>query len=220
MTLAKWDSPPKLVIFDWDGTLVDSIDPILRGFQLAYDRYGHPCPPPDDLRATIGLPLTLAFEQLSPGLPTAAMVTLYREYWFSPERPPSPWANGALELMDWLEQQGVTMAVATGKSRAGLEHELEALATGHRFAATRSADDAKPKPHPDMIEQILTQLGFAPNEAILIGDSPLDISMGNAAGVTTFGVLGGVGVLEALTQVGAQAVLTALAELKPGWAGG
>lgn len=204
---------PKLVIFDWDGTLVDSIGPILKGFELAYGRYGHPCPSAQELQRTIGLPLAVAFEQLTPGLPSAAMVTLYREYWFDPMRPPSPWAVGALELLDWLRQAGVALAIATGKSRRGVDHELDAPGVRERFAATRSADDARPKPDPEMVEQILTELGLAPADAWLVGDSPLDLAMGAAAGVTTFGVLGGVGSRAALEELSPRAVVAGLPDL-------
>jgi phosphoglycolate phosphatase len=205
---------PKLVIFDWDGTLVDSIDPILRGFELAYGRFGHPCPPTAQLRATIGLPLAVAFERLTPDLPAAVLTALYREYWFDPQRPPSPWASGALEVLDWLEDLGIALAIATGKSRRGLDHELEAMAAGHRFAFTRSADDAAPKPHPDMVHQILKQQAVTPCQTVLVGDSPLDLSMGGAAGVVTYGVLGGVGSLEDLHQQQPRQVLGVLTELK------
>lgn len=205
---------PKLVIFDWDGTLVDSIDPILHGFSLAYQRAGHPCPPVCQMRATIGLPLAAAFEQLSPGLPAASLVSLYREYWFSPERPPSVWARGALETLHWLEQKGIAMAVATGKSRQGLDHELEQHGKARAFAATRSADDAKPKPHPEMVRQILEQLDVEASQAVLVGDSPLDLAMGKAAGVTVYGVLGGVGSQEALAAHTPRAVLPSLVEFR------
>ena len=124
---------PKLVIFDWDGTLVDSIDPILTGFRQAYQQQSHPCPPDDALRATIGLPLAAAFESLSPGLPAATMVTLYREYWFDPGRPASPWAAGALDTLAWLAAEGIKCAIATGKSRRGAEHELDLLDARDHF---------------------------------------------------------------------------------------
>lgn len=204
---------PKLVIFDWDGTLVDSIEPILKGFELAYGRAGHPCPPADRLRGTIGLPLAVAFEQLTPGLPSAAMATLYREYWFDPQRPPSPWAAGAVEVLDWLDERRVVSAIATGKSRDGLEHELAALDVRHRFAATRSANDAPPKPHPEMLRQILHELAVEAHEAVMIGDNPMDLAMGRGAGVATFGVLGGVGSLDALEAEGPRAVLEDLRAL-------
>lgn len=198
---------PKLIIFDWDGTLVDSIDPILTGFQLAYQRAGHPCPPVERLRATIGLPLAVAFAHLSPGLAADAMAALYREYWFDPNRPPSPWASGALEVLDWLQARNVVSAIATGKSRDGLNHELKALHVGDRFATTRSANDALPKPHPEMLHQILQELQVEPDDAVMVGDNPLDLAMGRAAGVPTFGVLGGVGSSEALWAESPQAVL-------------
>jgi phosphoglycolate phosphatase len=204
--------PPKLVIFDWDGTLVDSIDAILKGFELAYSQFGYPCPPASALRQTIGLPLAVAFERLTPGIPAAAMAQLYREYWFDPQRPPSRWATGALELMNWLDQAGIAMAVATGKSRRGVDHELAALGATRRFAATRSADDARPKPHPDMIHQILTELEHAPEHAVMVGDSPLDLAMGAAAGVPCYGVLGGVADQDALRGPAPRAVLRNLAE--------
>lgn len=204
---------PKLIIFDWDGTLVDSIEPILTGFRLAYHRQGHPCPPDDSLRATIGLPLAAAFETLSPGLPSATMVTLYREYWFDPSRPASPWVAGALDTLDWLAGQNIHCAIATGKSRRGAEHELELLKAHSRFATLRSADDAAAKPHPEMLQQILEELRMSPSEAVVVGDSPLDLQMARAAGVRAYGVLGGVGSAVALQQEAPLGVLETVADL-------
>ncbi len=204
---------PKLVIFDWDGTLVNSIESILTGFRLAYHRHGHPCPPNDALRATIGLPLAAAFESLSPGLPSATMVTLYREYWFDPSRPASPWVAGALDTLDWLASRDIRSAIATGKSRRGVEHELELLKAHSRFVTLRSADDAAAKPHPEMIQQILEELQMSPSEAVVVGDSPLDLQMARAAGVPACGVLGGVGSARALHQETPLAVLETVAGL-------
>lgn len=204
---------PKLVIFDWDGTLVDSIDPILAGFRRAYERQGHPFPPVDEVRATIGLPLAAAFEQLTPGLPTATMVTLYREYWFDPGRPASPWVEGALQTLDWLKSNDILSAIATGKSRRGAEHELELLNAGPHFVALRSADDAQAKPHPDMVHQILEELKIEPEQAIIVGDSRLDLQMARAAGVPAYGVLGGVGNRLELSRENPLAVLPSVADL-------
>lgn len=204
---------PKLVIFDWDGTLVDSIDTILAGFRLVYERHAHPCPSAEEVRATIGLPLAVAFEQLSPGLPTATMVTVYREYWFDPGRPTSPWVDGAVQTLDWLRSKNILCAIATGKSRRGAEHELELLNANSHFAALRSADDAQAKPHPDMVHQILQELKVEPREALVVGDSPLDLQMARSAGVQAYGVLGGVGSLPELSQETPLAVISSVAEL-------
>ena len=106
------------------------------------------------------------------------------------------------------------MAVATGKSRRGVDHELEALAVGHRFVATRSADDAKAKPDPEMIEQILAEVEVPAEHAVMVGDSPLDLAMGAGAGVACYGVLGGVGSLEALLEKKPRRVLLSIAELR------
>lgn len=204
---------PKLVIFDWDGTLVDSIDSILTGFRHAYRRHGHPCPPETALKATIGLPLAAAFEAVSPGLPTATMVTLYREYWFDPGRPTSPWINGATETLDWLSQRNIRCAIATGKSRQGAELELTRLQAESRFATLKSSDCAAPKPHPEMLQQILRELEIDPSEAMMVGDSPLDLRMARAAKVPAIGVLGGVGSAQSLHQEQPLAVMTTVAEL-------
>lgn len=184
---------PKLVIFDWDGTLVDSIDPILTGFRQAYQQQSHPCPPDDALRATIGLPLAAAFESLSPGLPAATMVTLYREYWFDPGRPASPWAAGALDTLAWLAAEGIKCAIATGKSRRGAEHELDLLDAQSHFLTLRSADDAPAKPDPSMLFQILEELGVPAEDTVMVGDSMLDLKMARTAQIAAYGVLGGVG---------------------------
>lgn len=205
---------PKLVIFDWDGTLVDSIESIVTGFREAYSRQSSPCPAPEELKKTIGLPLGTAFERLSPELPSATMVEHYRDYWFDPERPTSPWAEGATQILDWLAAQNILSAIATGKSRRGVEHELDLLDARSRFITLRSADDAQAKPHPDMLCQILQELNLEPNDALVIGDSPLDLQMARAASVSAYGVLGGVGNANDLWQEQPLAVLPTIGELR------
>ena len=207
---------PKLVIFDWDGTLVDSIETIVLGFQRVYTSHGYPCPPLHEVRSTIGMPLASAFSYLSPGLPADDMVALYREYWFDPARAPSPWVPGALKVLDWLDEHRIPMAIATGKSRAGLEHELDNLAAQARFVSTRCAEDGPPKPHPEILHSLLKAHRVAPSEALLVGDSPLDLNMAGHAGVTAYGVLTGVGSTEQLASTGTP-IIDSVADLLAQW---
>lgn len=205
---------PKLVVFDWDGTLVDSIDIILRGFEVTYERVGEVVPARGLIRETIGMSLASAFEKLSPGVSSDRFVRCYEEYWHDVDRPDSPWIDQAKELLSWLEDLGVARALATGKSRRGIDHELDRLGAYGLFESIRGSDDAKAKPHPLMLEQILCELDIDASQAVLVGDSVLDMMMGRAAGVRSYGVLSGVGTHEELSEGQPESILTSVAQLK------
>lgn len=204
---------PRCVIFDWDGTLVDSIEAIVLGFRLVYDEIGRSELSDEQIRATIGLPLVEAFARLTPDLPPQQLTERYRRYWFDPARPPSPWRDGALFALDWLAQRGVRLAVATGKSRQGLEHEWNVLSARPFFHASRAAEETLPKPHPEMVHQLLTDLQVEPSQALVVGDSPWDLAMGRAAGTLTLGLTGGAGSHAQLWQESPSAVLESLQDL-------
>lgn len=194
-------NPPEFIIFDWDGTLVDSIGRILDCFQESYDKFGLPFPELKALRNTIGLPLRGAFLKMKVGLEQPgidALCEAYRDFWLEPDRPVSAIFPNVLALLDRLKKAGHTLAVATGKSRAGLNREMGHHGIDHYFSVTRCGDEAKPKPDPDMLNHLLEVTGFPPEKTLMLGDSPLDLAMANRAGIPAIGVLTGTGDQEAL----------------------
>ena len=183
----------KLAIFDVDGTLSDSQAHILAAMTEAFRAVGLTPPPPAAVLAIVGLSLPVALARLAPeadAATQAAVVAAYKASYFTGRAAsPAPLYPGAkaclLQLAgraDWL------LAVATGKSRRGLEaliahHGLEGL-----FTSLQVADDHPSKPHPSMVLEALRAAGVDAADAVMIGDTTFDIEMGRAAGVATIGV--------------------------------
>ena len=174
-----------LVVFDWDGTLADSTAIIARALQRACLDVG--CAEPDEVNAryVIGLGLVDALRHLAPGLSPEHYPRLsarYREHYLAQEDA-IPLYAGARELLEDLRSQGHALAVATGKSRAGLDRALAFHALRDVFAVTRCADEGRPKPHPEMLEHIMERLGADRGRVLMVGDTTHDLQMAAAAGV-------------------------------------
>lgn len=185
----------KLLIFDWDGTLIDSVPRIVRCFNESFDALGLERAEEASIKAMIGLPLTESYKYLVPegsGISLEQFVDAYRVIWRDEARLPlSPLFVGVPELLAKLADAGYRMCVATGKSREGLERELNHYNLYAYFEDTRCANETEPKPHPQMIDQLLVGCGIGPADAWMIGDTPLDLNMGKAAGVRCMGVTSG-----------------------------
>lgn len=180
-----------LLIFDWDGTIVDSVARILTCFERTVSKHRLPALDPHAVRGSIGLPLKKAFTHLIPDGDALALTETYKQCWWDKDLPmPEPF-EGVLEFLLDLHQQGFTLAVATGKSRAGLDREVTRFNIGHLFTATRCGDETAPKPEPDMLHQILNDCGFMPEQALMVGDTGLDLEMARRASVRAIGVLSG-----------------------------
>jgi len=174
----------RLIVFDWDGTLVDTTAAISGAMQCAAADLGLEVP--DDRLAShvIGLGMDDALRLAVPALQAhqrPAFFERYRQHYFAraTELVTFP---GAAELLSDLRQMGVMLAVATGKSRVGLERALEQLGWRRLFEATRCADEGEPKPHPWMLEDLFDELSVHPREAVMIGDTSHDLRMAEAAG--------------------------------------
>jgi len=178
-----------LVIFDVDGTLLDSQAHILGAMARAFDGIGKPCPPRDEVLGIVGLSLPQAMARLAPDLDGEALVAGYKAAFgaLRAERD-SPLYPGAREALERLAARGIPLGIATGKSRRGLDHVLAAHGLAPMFATTQVADDHPSKPHPSMILAALAETGADPAQAVMIGDTSFDIEMGRAAGVRTIGV--------------------------------
>ena len=190
-------SSPRCVIFDVDGTLVDSQDMIFDAFCHAYATAS--LPPPDRTRALsfVGLSLDLIFPQLSPELDEAThrrLVAGYRDAYqhlrqTRGSNATSPFYPGMRDVLEALRAQDWTlMAVATGKSRRGLDKLIEGHGLDGWFQSQQVADHHPSKPHPAMIEAVLSETGVATERAVMIGDTTFDMEMAAAAGVRSIGV--------------------------------
>jgi phosphoglycolate phosphatase len=174
-----------LVVFDWDGTLADSTAIIVRALQRACLDLG--CAEPDEVNAryVIGLGLVDALRHLAPALSPQHYPRLsarYREHYLAQEDA-IPLYAGARELLHHLAAHGHALAVATGKSRAGLDRALAFHALRDVFAVTRCADEGRPKPHPEMLDHIIERLGADRRRVLMVGDTTHDLQMAAAAGV-------------------------------------
>lgn len=184
----------RLLVFDWDGTLMDSVQRIVQCFQASFRQAGLPVPEAEPIKQTIGLPLAdgvrclLAPEDYDK---TPALVEIYRDIWLGGTLPLAPLFDGAQAMLETFRDQGYDLAVATGKSRVGLERDMDRNKVSHLFKATRCALETQAKPHPEMLHEIMDTLSSKPGETLMIGDTTMDLEMANNAGVDGVGVTTG-----------------------------
>lgn len=179
----------QLLVFDWDGTLMDSAAAIAASIQAACRDVGLEAPSDEAARHVIGLGLNEALNMLLPGLsaPTAeALVARYRCHFLSRDAE-IPLFPGAPEAVRALCERGFLLGVATGKSRRGLERALEATGLKPFFRATRCADECFSKPHPAMLLELMDELGAGTDNTLMIGDTTHDLQMAQNAGVAALG---------------------------------
>lgn len=184
----------RLVVFDWDGTLVDSIGSIVDCTYAMMDELGLERLSEEKVLSLIGRGLEECVDALSPsGDPEirASIVNTYRQLWFTEYHHRSDLIEGARSVVSELGQQGVWLAVATAKSRAGLESDLDRTGLSETFHASRTPDETSPKPHPAMLLEILDELGVRAEEALMVGDSIHDLNMAHSAGVRVVAVASG-----------------------------
>ncbi len=184
-----------LIVFDWDGTLMDSEAKIVRCFSAAAGDVGVPDPGRDAVRSVIGLGLREAVDTLFPHLETARQERIterYREHFLYLDRTRTDFFPGVLEGLERLLQHDFLLAVATGKARRGLDRLLDETGTGHLFTATRCADEAGSKPHPRMLYDILERTGVTLRRAVMVGDSVYDMQMARHAEIEALAVSYGV----------------------------
>ncbi len=183
----------RLVIFDVDGTLIDSQAHILGAMSAAFERIGHPCPAREDVLGIVGLSLPVAVARLAPDMPESAHVDLVEGYKdaFMALRAQmhAPLYPGAADLLDQLDADPqIVLGIATGKSRRGMAHIMAAHGWNGRFATVQVADDHPSKPDPSMILACLRETGMAADQVVMVGDTRFDMQMAQAAGVRGLGV--------------------------------
>lgn len=175
----------KVLIFDWDGTLVDSIGRIIEAMHMASDACAVPRCKDDDIRAIIGLAMPQAYDVLYPDADDAALkqrfIQSYGDHYIELEAQPSPFYPGVMDALENYRSAGYQLAVATGKSRRGLHRVLSGHNMLDYFEITRCADETRSKPDPLMLHEILAHCSAAPQQAIMVGDSPFDLRMATKA---------------------------------------
>lgn len=184
-----------LLVFDWDGTLLDSKVQIVNCMQAAITHYGLEPRSDKQVSHIIGLGLEEAIHSLYPDLNEAKIRELavyYRQYSLTQDKTPSPLFDGVKTVLDELKTRGYDLAIATGKSRRGLEKGLLETELGSYFPITRCADETRSKPHPQMLEEILTDHNLDASKAIMIGDSEYDLQLANNTKVDALAVSYGV----------------------------
>ncbi|CAM3453198.1 HAD-IA family hydrolase [Shewanella pealeana] len=183
--------PYELVIFDWDGTLMDSISKIVTCMQQMAHSLSLVCPSELAVRDVIGLSMEEALKTLYPALPTIdfdPMINSYKEHYLTLNTTPSPLFDGSEMLLNELSTRDYRLAVATGKGRNGLNRVLSETGLARHFESSRCADESKSKPNPDMLYDLLEELKVKPERALMVGDSLHDLNMANNAGVDSVGV--------------------------------
>jgi phosphoglycolate phosphatase len=208
----------RLLVFDWDGTLMDSIGTIAACTRAVVRELGLREVSEETIRGTIGLGLRETMDVLSPGCDDEMLgriIESYRRHWAATFRDLPLLFAGAGEMLRNLAAEGYLLAVATGKSRRGLDYSLEQTGLGEVFHATRTADESFSKPHPQMLLDILDDLGVAPRQAVMVGDTTYDLEMARSARMGAVGVCSGGHCREELERLGPLACLDQVVDLAP-----
>ena len=207
----------KLIVFDWDGTLMDSEAQIVACLHAAIADLGLEPMEDDTVKNVIGLGLREAIDALVPGRDERFQQTFvehYRKYWFQSEA--SQLFEGVRDVLDTLAQQQLLLGVATGKARRGLQRVLEETGLASCFHATRCSDEARSKPHPQMLLDIMAKLDVLPGETLMVGDTEYDMEMATNAGAAKIAVRTGVHSEERLNRHAPLVCLERLTDM-PAW---
>lgn len=207
--------------FDWDGTLMDSEARILSCMRGAVTDLGLDLPSDEAIRNIIGLGLKEAVTGLFPGADESLIQDLaerYRDHFLAGNSDPSPLFEGVAPLLEELRDAGYLLAVATGKGRRGLDHALIGSGLERLFHATRCADETLSKPHPQMLLELMDELGALPGETLMVGDTEYDMQMARNAGASGLAVSYGVHTVERLMGCEPLGCLNDIRELRD-WLG-
>ena len=204
-----------LIVFDWDGTIIDSTGLIAECIQLAATDVGLSMPTTSEAKHIIGLGLAQSLKTLFPGLADAQLsrfVEAFRKH-YVPRDDEAPLYAGIATLLTQLAHPQRLLAVATGKPRAGLERAFGYTGLKPHFHYTRCGDEGMPKPHPDMLFKLMEFTGVAPHRVLMIGDTSHDLELARNAGVAALGVGYGAHPARSLTCYQPESVVHDVAEL-------
>lgn len=210
-----------LIVFDWDGTLLDSEEQIVDCLFATCADLAMEAPERDTIKNTIGLGLPEALEMLFPGAGPQVhgrITETYRRH-FLANRTPAVLFPGVGETIAELHAAGYLLGIATGKSRRGLERALSETGFQHLFHGTRCADESFSKPHPQMLLELMDELDVDPGETLMVGDTEYDMQMAANAGTAAVAVNYGVHDKDRLLRHGPLACIDAIGEIKQWLAG-
>jgi phosphoglycolate phosphatase len=185
----------QLIVFDWDGTIMDSAQKIANCIQASALDVGLDAPTSEQAKSIIGLGLFEALRRLFPRAGDSqvnAMIDAYKHHFVTADGTEQTLFEGVTQGLQLLEDSGAVLAVATGKSRAGLDRAFAELDLRHHFITSRCADETRSKPHPQMLLEILDFTAIDPDKAIMVGDTTFDLDM--AANAQMSGLGAGYGV--------------------------
>ncbi len=205
-----------LIIFDWDGTLIDSIDWIVHCLQTAGKHCGYAIPEPQAAKDVIGLSITNACSTLFPGADQetlSRLTTCYHQTYLSRQLSREDLFPGVYDMLVELKQSGYQLAVATGKTRTGLQEALKATDTEDLFCITRCSDETASKPDPLMLHQIMQHTQAANDRSLMVGDSTHDLQMAMNAQISSIAVSCGAHPEDILQQLNPLMCLQQPAEL-------
>lgn len=205
-----------LVVFDWDGTLMDSTALIAAAIQAACADLGVAVPSREQASHVIGLSLMGAVQTVAPGLDEAGCLRLaerYRCHYVAGDHE-TVLFDGARELLEFLRDQGYLLAIATGKSRRGLNRVLDRSGLGPLLHASRCADECFSKPHPGMLLELMDELLAVPERTLMIGDTTHDLLMARNAGVASLAMTYGAHPASALKQAQPLAMCGSMRQLR------
>lgn len=204
-----------MLVFDWDGTLIDSASTIVQCIQEACRDLELPVPDYERASRTIGLGLQDALAYAVPGLASgeyARFTERYRHHFLARDSQ-IPLFPGTAEMLDALAGRGHILAIATGKSRAGLERALATTGVARFFSSSRCADQCAPKPAPDMLRELMQEFGNGAASTLMIGDTVHDLQMAANAGVDALAVSHGAHPRESLLALGPLACVDSTGEM-------
>ncbi|WP_090231266.1 HAD-IA family hydrolase [Pseudomonas kuykendallii] len=208
----------ELLIFDWDGTLCDSIGRIVDSMRAAASLDGLGERSDEAIKGIIGLGLPEAIATLYPELVEVGRVEVFRqryaERYMALDMRPSPLFPGVVECLESFRRRGLRMAVATGKSRRGLDRVLAGHGWLDYFEITRCADETASKPDPLMLNEILVHCGVPPEKALMVGDSSFDLDMARRAGIDSVAVGYGAQSLSELLAFAPKLAINEFSELR------
>lgn len=206
-----------LLIFDWDGTLADSIGRIVLAMRSAAETGDMLVRDDAAIKGIIGLGLPEAIETLYPGITPRDLIAFrerYAQSYMSMDAVPSPLFDGVVESIEAFRAEGFHLAVATGKARRGLDRVLKSNGWLDYFDITRAADETASKPDPLMLHEILAHCRVEPQRALMIGDSSFDLQMARNAGMDSVAVGCGAQSLDSLREFGPRLAIDSFPELR------
>jgi len=215
-------APLRLVVFDMDGTLIDSQDFIMAAMQRAFGEFGIALPTRQQVLSIVGLSLDEAFARLAPEMDAPGRARAAEKYRAgavamraegADTAPLYPGARAALDRLHAIDE--VLLGVATGKARRGLDHVCAAHDLDGYFVTRQTADAHPSKPHSSMLQTALAETGVEAAQAVMVGDTSFDIEMGRAAGYATIGVTWGYHTPQALREAGADVLIDDFTALGP-----